>query len=255
MLWRMRRRRWLLVPLAALLLAAGGVAAWAGAQRGYPEVVYYAHYLLLPSPANPQQVSFEEWVDPRRQCLFTLALSADGTASWLSINGVTYQLLHQAASSPTIRLWLATAGAGGMVEQVVFAPGPAAARVATPNGDSAYQLQVDQALLAAGWPRVYAAWSLRAAGPGVPMRLVGHQVLRLAVSQAVTVWLDLHTHLPVQVQVSVHAPFVPVVQQTVRFLRWVQLVPYTLPADFFDPPHARPSLWDQVTGWLHNHLR
>jgi hypothetical protein len=249
----MNRLHWLLVVFCALLLTTGGLAGWAYVHQSYPDVVYYAHYILLPSPANPQKISFEEWVDPRRHCLYTRVLRADGTASWLNTDGSAYQLIHQAGSSPTIRLWLATAGAGGMIEQVLFVPGPADTNTATPSGEPVYQLQVDHALLDAGWPRVYAGWS-RLAGPGEPPRLAGQQVTRLAVSQGLTVWLDIPTHLPVQIQMPVHATFVPVAQQTVRFLRWAQLAPNTLPAGFFDPPHTQHSLWDRFTGWLRDHL-
>jgi hypothetical protein len=34
-----------------------------------------------------------------------------------------------------------------------------------------------------------------------------------------------------------------------------RLTPNTLPADFFGPLHLHHALWDQLTGWLHDHLR
>jgi hypothetical protein len=44
-------------------------------------------------------------------------------------------------------------------------------------------------------------------------------------------------------------------EATFRCEQSQRLAPYTLPADFFDPPRTQQSLWDRLSGWMHDRLR
>ena len=219
----MKQVHWLPALLAVLLLVMGGLAAWAYAHRGYPYVVYYARYLALPSSTQPQ-VTIEEWVDPRQHRLRLRSQSTGDIYTALSTDGFTYET---------------SSGTDGLTQHM--AP--------TQYSEPAYQVKVDRALLAGGWPRLYRGWSSSYhRSPLVPMRYAGHQVLRFTPEQGTTVWLDEHTHLPVQERFhDTNNQFV-----TDRFIQWARFAAYTLPVTFFDPPHTETSLWDRFIGWVHD---
>jgi hypothetical protein len=97
----------------------------------------------------------------------------------------------------------------------------------------------------------------QATDPVARVNLSGRAALRFDIAdhdplvRRHTIWLAAGTHMVVQEKVR-HSGGLVI---EYRYSHMQRLAPYTLPANFFDPWHTRRSLWDEVTGWLHDHLR
>jgi hypothetical protein len=161
---------------------------------------------------------------PAQHCDYQRIRTPEGWTTVLNSGGRSYQVMHSATGVATT-----------ILPQSYRAP--------------AAVLQRDHDLLNGGWPLAYRSL-LAQHGPVTRTHLAGHPVLRFVLATGTTVWLDPRTQLPVQEQMSGMGP-----RGMLRFDRWARLAPYTLPAAFFDPPHAQRSLWDRLTSWLHDHLK
>jgi hypothetical protein len=117
-------------------------------------------------------------------------------------------------------------------------------------------------LLRDGFGGVGSAWLARATSPTSRVWLSGRPALRvamrgeddpdmepnpdLAAPAQHSGWIDATTHVPLRRQVL----FADGTTGTERIILEQRLAPYTLPADFFDPPNPHPNLWDRALGWV-----
>jgi hypothetical protein len=196
MLWHMRRLRWLLLPLAVLLLASGGVAAWAYTHQGYPYAVQYRQSVIMfrdpgpptvdpPAPRAGRTAVVQQWFDAGRGNDRIIATTRDPFSMMLIRAGRYFGPVY-------------------------------------PQGSSVRQSITLRWIV---WHYEQGCGASDGVLPPVAARPVG----------AVT--------------------YDSFLQAGVRCARSQRLAPYTLPADFFDPPQLHQALWDRLTGWLHDHLR
>jgi hypothetical protein len=225
---RMKRLRWLLVGLAVLLLSSGGMAAWAYAHRGYPDVVYYQQEALLGSDPSIPISTFDEWLAPSHG-LERGYLTVGTTHSW-----VYMQQSHDYFVAPNAPV----------------GDGPQSAQ------EMRYYAWLFHALAQGGYSAVGSLCLLHAVGTVSRVEVSGQAALRFVTTEPVfgtghpTMWILAATYLPLQVQEAT----APQTLTTRRYLRTQRLKSGVLPADFFNPPSPHPSLWDQATGWVHDHL-
>jgi hypothetical protein len=97
-------------------------------------------------------------------------------------------------------------------------------------------------------------------GPLVHLLFHGRPALRFVATSAsilslfgpepATIWLDARSRMLLNVQVDNH----PNSSWALVAMHARNLTPGTLPADFFDPPDAQPSLWDRMLGCVRDRM-
>jgi hypothetical protein len=223
----MRRPRWLLLVLLALLLAMGGMEAWADAHHGSRDAIYHVQFTMVSGDPLQPAATGDTWSDPAHGLLRDRWVAGRASITDLVAGGRFY-------SSVTGGVPIVGSQAGSLAAQF-------------------------HALAIGGYRALGALLLEHAAGPVTARLLAGHRALRFPSTMApidsytfstVIIWLDARTLVPLQWQFPVGSgPYT-----TVRYRRLQRGASITLPAGFFDPPHTGRSLWDRLSGWLHDHM-
>ena len=220
----MQPPRSLALLLALLLLAGGGLAAWALHPVGYRYVVYYQRETLALVGNNAPPVAFEEWIDPRRGIVRGEVRIGHDHARLDIRGGLQY-----------------------------FSPGSGAGRAEPLNPAQArYYVWLFAALARGGYRGVGEALLAQRTGPIAHLRIGGHVALRFpSAAPALTggssvAWLDARSLEPLQVG-SATSSSPP---SSERFSRTARLPPGSLPAGFLDLPRADTPTWDRALEWI-----
>jgi hypothetical protein len=221
----MKHTRWVVVLPFTALLCIAGLLAWVRAHSGYPNTIYYER-LTITNTSVPGSAEYAElWVDPRRN--LELRVTGDGPYRYSTLIDRNGQYVRSFRT--------------GMLFEEERLP-----------DDVARSLIRDWQYLEQGGFRALAESRLaHATGPIAHVQFAGHAALRFETTQhdrdtqRLIVWIDARTHDPLQLEVvSTDYDYTQRVQQMRRF------DPGSLPAGFFQPPHAHTSYWDQALNWL-----
>jgi hypothetical protein len=215
--------------VALIAICLGSVAAFLQAHHGYPDVVYYERVTVAGPALQPPVEQVDIWVDPLRNV--ERRVSADNASP-------NTTLIDQ--QGRRIRDYLE----GAIVSQQSLSPDEAGA-----------ELRDWRQLLHGGF-RALANYRLAyAAGPITHVIVDGHDALRFDTArhdgqtQRLTVWIDAHTHDPLQLQVQ--TAYYTYIQRVDTYRR---IEPGTLPSGFFDAPRPTTSYWDRTLQWVRDKL-
>jgi hypothetical protein len=221
----MKRLRWLVVLFVALLATGWAASTWAFAHRGYPDAVYYH---LLTMTINQQSYRIDEWIDPAAQ-------RVRREQRWLGAQGWIVQSEDQQYS-------ISSTGA-----------------IQIDAVETSTRRSLDdlfQGLLRGGFSGMGKRLMMHRAGDVARATIDGAPALCFATAfnsyfgTDGSLCVDARTYLP-RTLTSITAEGLT---EVTRYTSDRRLAPYALPADFFDPPHAQHSLWEQFSGWLQAHL-
>jgi hypothetical protein len=211
----------------ALLVAMAGVT-WLFTHQGYPNVVYYERLSLSFGTQSQYRQPAELWVDPARNVALRATGGDAGRTSYYT--------------EPVGRTIVAD---------------PSGTYPGDPYTDDEWQaFTADNAVLRrGGFLGLAEARLAHAQGTIRRVSLSGHEALQFETTlhagsvDHLVIWLDAHTHAPLQLQVSSSGY---TLTQTVLQTR--RLAAGSLPSGFFEPPRRRDTLWDSTLSWVRDHL-
>lgn len=211
--------------VAIAVIGMAGMAAFAYANRHYPNPVFYERLSIGGSALQPGPEQIELWVDPQRN----VELRTN------RIEGYRYDTLIDR---------------DGRRERS-FRDGIVSADEPVPASEAEATTRDWQQLRRGGFRALAEARLASAIGVVSRVAYEGHQALRFATgrhsgqTRALIAWIDAATHEPLALQVDT-AEY----SFTQRVLQTQRIAPGTLPPGFFDPPRARSALWDGINSWL-----
>lgn len=215
------------VALTALCL--GAVVYFMYGHRGYPDAVYFERVTITSTTLQPMKEQIDMWVDPQRN--LELRVTDDGTVRYTTLVDQHARRVRE------------------------FQDGLIISKQSMQTDEAAAQVSDWQQLLHGGFRALANHRLAHAAGPITHVVLDGHDALRFDTTQhdgetqRLTVWIDAHTHDPLQLQVQ--TAYYNYTQRVDSFRR---IDPATLPASLFDPPRPATSYWDLVLHWLRGKL-
>jgi hypothetical protein len=217
--------------LLASLLAIGliGLASWAYAHQGYPNIVYYQEDVITTTGTGAWPTyRLQRWIDPQRRIMRVTWSQNSDRAIRLVRDGRAYSFDDTLPPDG----WTLPPDRAQSIEQLY---------------DDLEHGDIGAALLA------------HEVGPITRARLDGHPALRFATSEQIAAhgpgtrriiaWIDARSHALLQVQ-TVYADRTVT---TDRYLRAQRLPPGSLPRGYFTLTRGH-SAWEQGLGWIRDRL-